>query len=144
MLVRLATHPAQNGTGWRDLGRVIYEAFGLGAGFEAAWTPAVDVTEDAKAYTLAIEIPGVRAEDVKIELDGRRLTVSGEKRQVAEDRQGQNYRVERRYGSFSRAFTIPETVAVESIEATSRDGVLTLVLPKVAKAQPKKIDVKTA
>lgn len=144
MLLRLSNHPAQNGTGWRNLGRVIDEAWGLAAGFEAVWTPAVDVSEDAKAYTLSIELPGVKAEDVAIELDGRRLTVSGEKRHLGEDRQGQYARVERRYGSFSRTFTIPETVAVESIEAASRDGVLTLILPKVEKAQPKKIEVKAA
>jgi HSP20 family protein len=133
----------QNGTGWRDLGRVVDEAFGLRAGVDSGWAPAVDVTEDPKSYTLAIELPGVRAEDVTIEIDGRRLTVSGEKRRGADERTGQNYRFERRYGTFSRTFTIPETVAVEGIEATSRDGVLTLTLPKVEKAQPKKIDIKT-
>jgi HSP20 family protein len=148
MLVRWAARPAQPMNSWREINRVIDETFGLvnGSGtpdgwFDRAWAPAVDVTEEEKAFHISLEIPGVKPEDVKIHLDGNRLIVSGEKRQEVEERTDRLHRFERRFGSFSRTFTLPETVNAEAIEARAQNGVLTLVLPKTPKAQPKTIPV---
>src|SRR5690606_34202197 len=117
------------------------ETFGLANGNGthngSGWMPAVDVTEDAQAYRIALELPGVKAADVKVELDGNRLTVSGEKKVQIDTAT----RSERRYGSFNRVFTLPETVNGEAIEARSEDGVLTVTLPKVEKAKPRQIAV---
>ena len=128
MLVRWAAHPAQMNNGLREFGRIFDEAFGFRAGGERGWIPAADVSEDAKRYQLTLEIPGVRPEDVKVELDGHHLTVGGRKKEQ----------------TFSRVFTLPETVATEGIEAGVQDGGLTLVLPKIEKAQPRLIAVKAA
>lgn len=144
MLVRWAARPAQPMNSWREINRVIDETFGLGQGdgwFDRAWAPAVDVTEDQKAYLIALELPGVKPEDVKIHLDGNRLIVSGEKKQEAEERTDRLHRFERRFGTFSRTFTLPETVNTEAIEARAQNGVLTLTLPKSEKAQPRTIPV---
>jgi HSP20 family protein len=111
---------------------------------ERTWSPAVDVVEDAKAFRLAFEIPGVNAEDVKIHLDHQQLTVSGEKKQEIEDNNDRFYRFERRFGSFTRTFTLPDTVNPDAIEARVQNGVLSLTLPKVEKAQPRAIPVKSA
>ena len=144
MLVRWAARPAQPMNSWREINRVIDETFGLGQGdgwFDRAWAPAVDVTEDQKAYLIALELPGVKPDDVKIHLDGNRLIVSGEKKQEAEERTDRLHRFERRFGIFSRTFTLPETVNTEAIEARAQNGVLTLTLPKSEKAQPRTIPV---
>lgn len=145
MLVRWAARPAQPVNSWREINRVIDETFGLGNGadgwFDRAWAPAVDVTEDQKAYVIALEVPGVKPEEVKIHLDGNRLIVSGEKKQEVEERTDRLHRFERRFGSFSRTFTLPDTVNTEAIEARTQHGVLTLTLPKSEKAQPRTIPV---
>lgn len=144
MLVRWAARPAQPMNSWREINRVIDETFGLGQGdgwFDRAWAPAVDVTEDQKAYLIALELPGVKPDDVKIHLDGNRLIVSGEKKQEAEERTDRLHRFERRFGTFSRTFTLPETVNTEAIGARAQNGVLTLTLPKSEKAQPRTIPV---
>jgi HSP20 family protein len=137
MLVRWGARPAQ-------VSNVFDGAFGLDGWFDRPWTPAVDVAEDTKSYSVAIELPGVKAEDLKIEVDGNRLTVKGEKKGVRTEETDRVHRFERRFGSFERAFTLPETVNTERIEAKVADGVLTLTLPKVEKAQPRAIAVKVA
>jgi HSP20 family protein len=144
MLVRWAGRPAQAGNSWREINRVLDQTFGLGNGdgwFDRAWTPAVDVKEDAKSFAIALEIPGVKPGDIKISLDGNRLIVQGEKRQEEEENADRLHHFERRYGTFSRTFTLPESVNTEAIEARAQDGVLTLVIPKLEKAQPRTIPV---
>ena len=103
--------------------------------------PAVDVTEDEKAFFVALEVPGVRPNEVKISLDGNRLIVQGEKKAEDDEQTDRMHRFERRYGSFSRTFTLPETVNTEAIEARAQDGVLTLTLPKFEKVAPRSIPV---
>ena len=143
MLVRWAARPTHASNSWRELNRALDQTFGLNndGWFDRAWAPAVDVSEDQKSFLISLEVPGVKAEDVKIQLDGNRLIVSGEKRQETEDRTDRVHRYERRYGSFSRTFTLPETVNVDAIEAKAQNGVLTLTLPKSEKAQPRTIPV---
>lgn len=144
MLVRWAARPTQAPTSWRQINRVLDETLGLVNGdgwFDRAWAPAVDVTEDSKSYRVVLEVPGVKPEDVKIDLDGNRLIVSGEKRHEGEEQTDRMHRFERRFGNFSRTFTLPDTVNADAIEARAQNGVLTLVLPKVEKAQPRSIPV---
>ena len=141
MLVRWNARPAQ-------INRLLDDAFAVANGvdgwFDRPWTPAVDVAEDPKAYSVAIELPGVKAEDLKIEVDGNRLTVKGEKRVETEEKSDRVHRFERRFGSFERVFTLPDTVNTSGIEAKVADGVLTLTLPKTEKAQPRSIAVTAA
>jgi len=145
MMVRRIHHVSRM---WPEISRLFDETFGLPAanGNAAAqgFVPAVDIAEDSRAYTLTLDLPGVRPEDVKIELDGHRLTVSGEKKLQRDEQNGRVYRFERRSGAFQRVFTLPETVKTDAIDARSEHGVLTLTLPKLEKAQPRSIAVTPA
>lgn len=108
--------------------------------------PAVDVTEDEKGYTVAAELPGLDEKDVEVTMSGDTLTIKGEKHTEKEDK-GKNYYVsERSYGTFQRAFTLPEGIDREAIGANFVKGVLTVTLPKTPAAQKeqKKIEIKKA
>ncbi len=107
-------------------------------------TPAVDIAEDAAAYHLTAELPGLSEQDVEVTLSGDTLTLKGEKRQEAERDEKDTHLSERSYGMFQRSFVLPDGVDRDRIEASFSKGVLTMTLPKTpaAAAQPKKIDVK--
>jgi HSP20 family protein len=106
------------------------------------WTPAVDITEKDDEYLVKVELPGVEKNDVQITLESNILTVKGEKKQEKEEK-GENYhRMERSYGSFQRSFTLPTTVKSDKIDASFKDGVLSIRLPKSEEAKPKLIEVK--
>lgn len=108
------------------------------------FSPAVDIREEKDAIVIAAELPGMKPEDVNVSLDGNLLTISGE-RKFEHEQKGEGFRrIERSYGSFSRSFTLPDTVAVEKLEAELKDGVLNVRLPKTEKAQPKRIAVKSS
>lgn len=109
----------------------------------AAWTPAVDVFEDKDAVKIVAELPGVKPEDVKISLENQTLTMRGEKRQVAEEKTERVHRYERTYGAFERTFALPGTVDADRIEANYADGLLTVTLPKVERARPRQIEIRT-
>ena len=109
----------------------------------AAWTPAVDVFEDKDAVKIVAELPGVKPEDVKISLENQTLTMRGEKRQVAEEKTERVHRYERTYGAFERTFALPGTVDADRIEASYADGLLTVTLPKVERARPRQIEIRT-
>jgi HSP20 family protein len=106
------------------------------------FVPAVDVYEDAQKLQLKLEVPGIRPEDLDIRVEGRTLTVRGERKFESEEKEENFHRIERRYGSFVRSFTLPATVDTESIDAQSADGVLTISLAKKAEAKPKQIAVR--
>jgi len=106
------------------------------------WVPPVDVFEDKDSVRIVAELPGVKAEDVKISLENNVLTVRGEKRQAAEEKADQVHRFERYYGVFERSFTVPSTVDAEHIKASYDLGVLTIRLPKLERAKPRQIEVK--
>lgn len=130
------------------LGRLLDEAFQPwpgtrnGDGALVGWLPPVDVLEDKDAVRIAVELPGVRADDVKISLENDVLTIRGEKRQTAEENTEHVHRYERSYGVFERSFTVPSTVDADHIQASYDLGVLTVRLPKVEKAKPRQITVK--
>ena len=114
------------------------EATELAAG---NFVPAVDVYEDAQKLVLKLEVPGIRREDLDIRVEGRTLTVKGERKFETAEKEENFHRIERRYGSFARTFTLPATVNTEGISATSTDGVLSISLAKKPEAKPKQISV---
>lgn len=108
----------------------------------AAWTPSCDVLEDQDELKIVLEMPGVRPEALKINLENLVLTVRGEKKAAAEQSGERWHRYERTYGSFERSFTLPVTVDPERIQATVEHGVLTVTLPKAAAAKSREIPVR--
>jgi HSP20 family protein len=161
-----APAPASNTDSWRSLRdemNRLFDRFSGGFGFPmlrrafepptftleapfAMAAPAVDVTEDDAAYKVTAELPGMTEKDIEVSVSGDLLTLSGEKRQEKEQNE-KNYHVsERSYGAFQRSFTIPEGVERGKITADFAKGVLTLTMPKSAKAREtqRKIEVKAA
>lgn len=108
----------------------------------SVWTPAVDVAEHENQYIVKVELPGVTKDDVKITMQQNVLTIRGEKKQETETKDSNFHRVERSYGSFQRSFSLPTHVKNEKIEASYKDGILTVTLPKAEEAKPKQIEVK--
>ena len=109
----------------------------------ADWMPPVDVSETGKEVVVHAEIPGMDAKDIDIELNGRILTIKGERKEEKEEKKRSYHRIERRYGSFFRSFELPADVDASSVEATYKDGVLKLRLPKTEEQSLKKIEVKS-
>ena len=111
------------------------------------WSPSVDVREYANRFQLLLDVPGVDPKDVEITLDAGVLTVSGvrnEENAVGANggEQPQQQRLERRLGRFHRRFILPDTADADNVNATGRNGVLEIVIPKQPKAQPRRIAVK--
>lgn len=105
------------------------------------WVPAVDIAEDENAYTILADVPGVKPEDVEVELEHGVLTLKG-KRDETKKEEGEGYkRIERVSGQFYRRFTMPETVNADAIRAKTEHGVLEIVIPKQPKPEPKRIKV---
>lgn len=109
-----------------------------------AFVPAVDIYEDAQKLALTFEVPGVKPENVDIRVENNTLTVKGERTFGTEQKEENFRRIERRFGSFSRSFTLPQSVDTEKVAANYEHGVLTVELPKKAVAQPKQIKVNVA
>ncbi|HOF19453.1 MAG TPA: Hsp20/alpha crystallin family protein [Phycisphaerae bacterium] len=107
-----------------------------------AWAPALDVAERDDAIIVRAELPGMKADDIDLQVQGNTLTIRGEKKESHEDK-GENYHhVERRWGSFQRVIPLPESVDADHIDAKYADGVLQVTLPKTERAKPRKITVK--
>jgi HSP20 family protein len=104
--------------------------------------PAMDVTEDENEFMVKAEVPGCKAEDIDISVHGNVLTISGEKKQEKEEK-GKGYRhTERSYGTFRRDLNLASEVDSNKVEATYKDGILSIKLPKTEKTKPVKIKVK--
>jgi HSP20 family protein len=110
----------------------------------ASFVPAVDIYEDPQKVVLKLEVPGVDQKDIDIRVENSTLTVRGERKFEAEEKQENFHRIERTFGSFYRAFTLPTTVDAENIDASYNAGVLKLELKKKPEAQPRQIQVKVA
>jgi HSP20 family protein len=108
-----------------------------------AFGPALDVEESTEAFTLHIELPGVRAEDVDVSLEENVLTVAGERPFYAEREDTEFRRIERNFGRFHRAVRLPDRVDADRVRAVHRDGVLTITVPKAEDAKPRRIAVIT-
>ena len=107
----------------------------------ASFVPAVDVYENSEKIVLKLDIPGVKEEDVDVRVENQSLTVRGERKFETEEKEENFHRIERRYGSFFRTFTLPTTVDTENVQASYDAGVLKLELKKKASAQPKQIKI---
>jgi HSP20 family protein len=123
-----------------DLADRIQEA---GGDDEATFAPRTNVAETATEFELSLEIPGMSADDIAIEMHEGRLTVSGERKQEEAVEGKTLHRVERRYGKFARVFKLGTEVNADKITADYANGVLTVTVPKTEKVQPKRIQVST-
>jgi HSP20 family protein len=103
----------------------------------AGWSPSVDISETNQEYLIRASLPAVKKEDVNVTVEDGMLTVSGERRQKEEQKDEKVHKVENFYGSFSRTFSLPEGIDASAIRAESKDGVLTIHVPK-SKTEAKK------
>lgn len=109
----------------------------------AASVPALNVVETDSTYRLSFELPGVKMDDVSVQVDGDQLVVSAERRFDDEKQEGDNYhRVEHRYGRFARSLSLPKDVRADQVDAAYRDGVLTVTVPKQEPSQARRIEVR--
>ncbi len=109
----------------------------------SSWMPTVDISETENGFEIHAELPGVTDDDLNVSVTDNLLTIKGEKRQE-EKTEGKNYhRVERRYGSFQRSFTLPRQVNTSDIKAGFKDGILTLSILKPDEVKPKEIPIGT-
>jgi len=106
-----------------------------------SFVPPVDVYEDEQGIRLKMEVPGIDEKDIDVRLENSLLTVRGERKLENETKEENYHRIERRYGSFTRSFTLPNTVNPEEVKASYSKGVLTIALGKRAEARPKQIKV---
>lgn len=121
---------AQSGDGQHDAG--------------TAWSPSVDVHEEAERFVIRADVPGVDPAGIHVSMDKGVLTVSGERAAEAADAAGHGVRLERPHGAFLRRFTLPDCVDAERITASNRHGVLEITIPKKAESAPRRIVVDTA
>jgi len=109
--------------------------------FEREWAPAFEVRETKDSYVFKADLPGVKKEDIEVALSGNRLTVAGKRESEKETKDDTFYAFERSYGSFTRSFTLPDGIDRDHVKTELKDGVLTLAVPKMPEAQPKKIPI---
>ena len=110
----------------------------------ANFVPPVDIYEDEKKVVIKLEVPGIEEKDLDVRVENNTLTVRGERKFESEEKEENFHRIERSYGSFYRAFTLPTTVDADHVEAKYTAGVLKLELKKKVEAQPKQIKVNVA
>jgi HSP20 family protein len=110
----------------------------------ATWEPLTDITEDDKEFLVKVEVPGMNKEDVKVTVENGTLRITGERKTEKEEKNKKYHRIERCYGTFLRAFTLPEGADGTKINAEYKDGMLAVHLPKTETAKPKAVEVKVA
>jgi len=111
---------------------------------DASWTPAVDIHEEAKQFVVRAVLPGVTPKDIEITAEKGVLALRGSRDFEQKSDDGHYSRIERVTGKFVRTFTLPENVATDQINAKFKDGVLELTIPKIAKPEPRRIEVQAA
>jgi HSP20 family protein len=124
--------------------RLFDTLFGADQGEELAtrtWTPPVDVRETDDAYLVTAELPGMSAQDIQITLENNILRLSGERKFERDEKKENFHRIERAYGSFTRSFGLPSQVDADRVQASFKDGVLTITVPKAEQARPRKIEI---
>jgi HSP20 family protein len=124
------------------LARLLEGVLGEAPRLPRAFAPAVDIHEDEKQYTVTVELPGGKKDDVQVEIEEGVLSIHGEKKSEREEKKEQRRWVERSYGSFTRSFTLPANADAERVDASFKEGVLTLVIPKTEVAKPRAIAIK--
>jgi len=128
-----------------DLSRFFETDFPLAREFfrDTGWHPLVDVSESGQDITVKAEIPGVDSKEIEVTLEGRMLSIKGEKKQETEEKEENVYRIERSYGYFNRRLELPAEVDPERVEAAYKKGVLTIKLKKTQVSDTKKIEIKS-
>jgi HSP20 family protein len=111
---------------------------GIGRG---AWNPSVDIYENKEHIVLEAELPGMKREDFDLSIENNVITLRGERRFEKEDENDNYHRVERSYGSFTRSFTLPQTVKAEDVVAEYRNGVLRISMPKREEVKARRIEI---
>jgi HSP20 family protein len=111
------------------------------SGLFSGWSPAVDVHDEKDNLVVQVELPGLKKEEIEISLHDGVLTISGERKTERENKEGETFRSERYFGKFQRSVTLPTQVDSDKVQATYKDGVLTIDLPKAEAAKPKQINV---
>ena len=109
-----------------------------------AWAPAVDIYETESELVVTADLPGINEKDFDVRVENNMLTIRGERKLEKTVNEDNMLRVERAYGSFSRSFSLPNTVNTEAIKADYRDGVLTVKMPKREESKPKQVKVNVA
>ena len=128
-----------------ELSRVFDDrVYRSGDGESVGWTPTCDIYEDEDGVTLRFDLAGVEPKDVDIRFENGVLTLRGERKLDKEEKRENYHRIERSFGTFTRSFTLPGTLDAEKIRAESKNGVLTIGLPKRAEAKPRSIQVKVS
>jgi len=107
------------------------------------WSPAVDVYEDTDAIVIKADLPGMKQEEIDIEMNNETLSIKGERKFEDEQRRDNYVRIERQYGVFQRSFTIGIPIEADKIKATYKNGILELTLPKAEVTKPRKVQVAT-
>jgi HSP20 family protein len=137
-------HPFRDVSSLQDeVERVFRQAFGerSGASSAGAFSPALDVEETEEAFTLHVELPGVKADEVEVSLEENVLTIAGERR-FYDEREAEGFRrIERHFGRFHRAVRLPDRVDADGVAAAYRDGLLTITVPKAEEAKPRRIQI---
>ena len=108
---------------------------------DTIWRPTVDLSETENGYEVKAELPGMKKEDINVELKDHVLTLTGEKKHEEKDEKKNYHRIERTYGKFQRSFRLPTEVKNDEIKARYRNGVLTIDIPKAEEVKPKEITV---
>jgi HSP20 family protein len=127
---------------WSLMREMLRDPFGSMSPIGSDLATAFEVRETDDAFMFKADVPGIKKEDIEIHLDGHRLTISGKREQELEDKQNDRYYAyERSFGSFQRVFTLPEQVDLEHIRSNLDAGVLSVVVPKKAGPQPRKIEI---
>jgi HSP20 family protein len=105
------------------------------------WAPSADISETDKEFLIRAELPAVKKEDVRVLVENGLITIRGERKQEKVDKDEKHHRVERFFGTFERSFSLPENVDTNAIQAESKDGVLTVRVPKTKVERPRAIEV---
>jgi HSP20 family protein len=125
----------------RGLGRSPRLSVEDDGGVTFEWTPSADISETDREYLIRAELPGMKKEDVKVTLGDGLLTIEGERKQHKEEKNEKVHRVESYYGSFTRTFGLPDNIKADGVRCESKDGVLTVHIPKTEERKPKQIAI---
>ncbi len=125
------------------VGRTVGNVF-RGGNPQHKFSPNLDVVETANEFVVSVDLPGVKPEDVKVEVEDGKLTVTGNRETVVQENAKHVHRVERSKGSFHRVVSLPRDIDADRIDARYENGVLHVTLPKSAEKQPRTIEIRTA
>jgi HSP20 family protein len=114
------------------------------SGESVGWTPACDIFEDTDAVSVRVELAGVEPKDVEVRFENGVLTLKGDRKLEQETHRENYHRIESAYGAFTRSFALPTTIDAERISAASKNGMLTITLPKKAEVKPRPIKVQVS